>query len=156
MRLVVVAALAVCLTGCLKTQLINPRYNPRGEENLRSPPGAPDVYDLGINVSKKGFFIALGGSYLTAEGQLLPPGSPRPQEPTIPHKDGAYDYEKLVELIAVLKEKRPQSPKVTFSSDEDLPLGSFLETVEKVRKRGGEALFPEALLFGPEKEGRKK
>ena len=78
----------------------------------------------------------------------IPTGAPRPETPTVPMKDGAFDFARLTKLVAALEKKTGAVPRVAFSAEQGMDLGTFLETVEKAKAEGGEGLFPEVFVFG--------
>jgi hypothetical protein len=78
----------------------------------------------------QGFYVAGGGGVIGADAAT--PDSTRP--PTIPKKDGKYDYPALTEQLRQIKEKYPNETAVILSADMDVLYDVLIQTMDACRE----------------------
>jgi hypothetical protein len=125
-RFLLVVMLLGALAGCIKPRLLGP--TPGGP----SGPG-PDAIDLGIGVTKKGFYVALGGSFLNPDGTPVPGGT-RPGGPTV----ATLDVEALLAFLARLPPGKRS--RVSLTVEEGIPPAVVDALAARMRERDVEAV----------------
>jgi len=87
---------------------------------------------LTVAISKGGFYVAGAGGVLG--GPADKPTVDATQPPTVPLKDGRYDYAALTEVLARVKEKYPQETNVILSADPDIQYDTLVKTMDAARE----------------------
>jgi len=85
---------------------------------------------LTVAIGKQGFYIAGAGGVLGADAAT--PDATRP--PTIPLRDGKYDYAALSEQLHGIKEKFPSETAVILSADMDVVYDTLIQTMDACRE----------------------
>jgi biopolymer transport protein ExbD len=85
---------------------------------------------LTVAIAKKGFYVAGAGGVLGADAAT--PDATRP--PTIPLKDGKYDYPALTAQLHQIKEKFPAETAVILSADMDVIYDVLIQTMDACRE----------------------
>jgi biopolymer transport protein ExbD len=84
---------------------------------------------LTVAVGKQGFYIAGAGGVLGADGSA---DTTRP--PTIPLRDGKYDYAALTEQMKVIKSQFPNETQLILSADADVIYDTLIQTMDACRE----------------------
>ncbi len=85
---------------------------------------------LTVAIGRQGFFVAGAGGVLGAEPEK--PDAERP--PTIPLRDGKYDYASLTEQMKKIKEQFPNETSVILSADADVIYDVLIQTMDACRE----------------------
>ncbi len=85
---------------------------------------------LTVAIGRQGFFIAGAGGVLGAEPEK--PDATRP--PTIPLRDGKYDYASLTQQMKKIKEQFPNETAVILSADADVVYDVLIQTMDACRE----------------------
>jgi biopolymer transport protein ExbD len=85
---------------------------------------------LTVAIGKQGFYVAGAGGVLGADAAT--PDQTRP--PTIPLKDGKYDYAALMEQLHQIKERFPSETAVILSADMDVVYDILIQTMDACRE----------------------
>ncbi|MEK7704623.1 MAG: biopolymer transporter ExbD [Myxococcota bacterium] len=107
---------------------------------------------LTVAISDKGFFVAGTGGVLPGDtGTTTNVDTERP--PTVPRKNGLYDYAALGELLAMIKVKFPNETRVILLAEDDIAYDFVIQTMDACRERkgageggGNQTLFPNVWL----------
>ncbi len=83
--------------------------------------------------------VAIGrqGFYVAGAGGVLGPDAPAPdatRPPTIPLRDGKYDYATLSEQMKKIKDKFPNETAVILSADADVVYDVLIQTMDACRE----------------------
>ncbi len=118
------------MTGLIALGVLNvsaPKLG--GEASAVAEENKPKLL-LTVAIGKQGFFIAGAGGVL---GQDAPsPDATRP--PTIPLKDGRYDYGSLGEQMKKIKEQFPTETAVILSADPEVLYDVLIQTMDACRE----------------------
>ncbi len=108
-----------------------------GVLNVAAPsygaPGAGAGGDTGkklvltVAISRKGFFIAATGAVLSGTGT-------DPTAPTIPLKNGDFDYDALTQKMIEIKKQFPTNTNIILTADSDLPYRDLVKTMDATRE----------------------
>jgi biopolymer transport protein TolR len=101
---------------------------------------------LTVAIGKQGFFIAGAGGVLGADAAS--PEADRP--PTVPLKDGKYDYEALTAQLVKVKEQYPKETQVILSADPGVLYDTLVQTMDACRDyrfAKGDGTFERKPLF---------
>jgi biopolymer transport protein TolR len=101
---------------------------------------------LTVAIGKQGFFIAGAGGVLGADAAT--PEADRP--PTVPLKDGKYDYEGLTAELVKVKEQYPKESQVILSADPAVLYDTLIQTMDACRDykaNKGDGTFERKPLF---------
>ena len=119
------------MTGLISLGVLNVSSPKIGvETTTAAAENAPKLL-LNVSISKVGFFIAGAGGVLGAdagEGEADRP-------PTIPLKDGKYDYATLTAELAKIKEKYPSETQVIIAADRDILYDVLVQTMDACREQ---------------------
>ena len=85
---------------------------------------------LTVAIGKQGFYIAGAGGVIGADAASPDVGRP----PTIPLRDGKYDYAALTEQLRQIKEKYPTETAVILSADMDVVYDILIQTMDACRE----------------------
>lgn len=105
---------------------------------------APDEPKLNLNLT-----LVERGVVVTGSGGKLAPGCANTSSGdvvTVPNTGGEYDWPKLTECAARVKQEFPDETQVTVSADPVIHFENVLEAMDAVRNQGDEELFPDVLL----------
>jgi hypothetical protein len=81
-------------------------------------------------VGKQGFYIAGAGGVLGADASSADTTRP----PTIPLRDGKYDYAALTEQMKVIKAQFPSETQLILSADADVVYEVLVQTMDACRE----------------------
>jgi len=87
---------------------------------------------LTVAISKGGFYVAGAGGVLG--GPADKPSVDATQPPTVPLKDGKYDYAALTDLLQKVKERYPKETNVILSADPDVQYETLVKTMDATRE----------------------
>jgi len=82
---------------------------------------------LNVSITRTGFFVA-------AIGGVLPGMSGAADQPTIPLKNGEFDYDSLTQKMIDVKKQFPTETKIIIAADSSLPYQSLIHTMDAVRE----------------------
>ncbi len=119
------------MTGLISLGVLNvtaPKYT--AETTTAAPDSGPKLL-LNVSIARQGFFIAGSGGVLGADA--APGEADRP--PTIPLKDGKYDYAALTEQLARIKERYPNETQVIIAADADVVYDTLIQTMDACREQ---------------------
>jgi len=85
---------------------------------------------LTVAVGKQGFYIAGAGGVLGADASSADTTRP----PTIPLRNGEYDYAALTEQMKVIKAQFPNETQVILSADADVVYEILVKTMDACRE----------------------
>ncbi len=85
---------------------------------------------LTVAIGRQGFFVAGAGGVLGKEAAT--PDATRP--PTIPLREGKYDYASLSEQMKKIKEQFPNETAVILSADPDVVYDVLIQTMDACRE----------------------
>jgi biopolymer transport protein ExbD len=85
---------------------------------------------LTVAVGRQGFYVAGAGGVLGKEAAA--PAADRP--PTIPLREGKYDYASLTEQMKKIKEQFPNETAVILSADPDVVYDVLIQTMDACRE----------------------
>lgn len=118
------------MTGLIALGVLNVSAPKLGGEAKEAAPENQPKLLLTVAIGRQGFFVAGAGGVL---GQDAPsPDATRP--PTIPLKDGKYDYASLSEQMKQIKEKFPNETAVILSADPDVVYDVLIQTMDACRE----------------------
>ncbi|HSM92691.1 MAG TPA: biopolymer transporter ExbD [Anaeromyxobacteraceae bacterium] len=83
---------------------------------------------LTVAVGKQGFYVAGAGGVLGSDSA----DTSRP--PTIPLRDGRYDYAALTEQMKVIKAQFPSETQIILSADADVTYEVLIQTMDACRE----------------------
>jgi biopolymer transport protein ExbD len=118
------------MTGLVSLGVLNvsaPKLG--GEAAAAAAEGAPKLL-LTVAIGRQGFYVAGAGGVLGADAPS--PGSGRP--PTIPLRDGKYDYATLTAQMKKIKEQFPSESAVILSADPDVQYDVLIQTMDACRE----------------------
>ena len=82
---------------------------------------------LNVSITRTGFFVA-------AIGGVLPGTTGGADQPTIPLKNGEFDYDSLTQKMIDVKKQFPTETKIIIAADASLPYQSLIHTMDAVRE----------------------
>ena len=85
---------------------------------------------LTVAVGKQGFYIAGAGGVLGKDSSSADTSRP----PTIPLREGKYDYGALTEQMKVIKEQFPNETQLILSADADVIYEVLVQTMDACRE----------------------
>ncbi|HUL58820.1 MAG TPA: biopolymer transporter ExbD [Anaeromyxobacteraceae bacterium] len=121
------------MTGLISLGVLNvsaPKLGGEAAAGAAVDPQAPKLL-LTVAIGKQGFYVAGAGGVLGADAGPAPDAA-RP--PTIPLRDGKYDYAALTTQLAVIKDKFPNETQVILSADPDVQYDTLVQTMDACRE----------------------
>ena len=106
------------ITGLIALGVVNVSAPKISAESAAAADAAAPRLLLTVAISKNGFYVAGAGGVLG--GAADQPTVDAKQPPTVPLKDGKYDYGTLTELLARVKDRYPNETNVILSADPDI------------------------------------
>jgi len=85
---------------------------------------------LTVAIGRQGFYVAGAGGVLGKDAAT--PDANRP--PTIPLRDGKYDYASLSEQMKKIKDQFPNETAVILSADPDVVYDTLIQTMDACRE----------------------
>lgn len=136
------------MTGLVSYGVLNvsaPKYAPVGAASSSAEDPTKPKLLLTVLVSEKGFFVAGTGGVLGGE-QEGENAEPKPDEgqqgqPTIPLKNGEYDYAALTAKMIEIKKAFPEESKIILGADARIPYEILVNTMDSCREHAGQMLF---------------
>lgn len=109
--------------------------------------------NLTVSISEKGFTIACSGGVMFEGCKLAPNGeftdcAPGNKVPTLPSKNGQYDYAGLTKKMREIKSNSAASneTKVIVNANPEIVYEILVNTMDAIRNDGPKLLFPDVLL----------
>lgn len=118
------------MTGLIALGVLNvsaPKIG--GEAAAGGADGQPKLL-LTVAIAKSGFYVAGAGGVLGKEAET--PDATRP--PTIPLRDGRYDYAALGEQMRTIKDRFPSETAVILSADPEILYDVLIQTMDACRE----------------------
>ncbi len=119
------------MTGLVALGVVNvsaPKLG--GEAAAGAAPSDQPKLLLTVAIAKSGFYVAGAGGVLGADAAS--PDATRP--PTIPRKDGKYDFAALSEQMKAIKDKFPNETAVILSADPEIVYDVLVQTMDACRE----------------------
>ncbi len=119
------------MTGLIALGVVNvsaPKLG--GEAAGASAPAEQPKLLLTVAIGKAGFYLAGAGGVLGADAAT--PDATRP--PTIPLRDGKYDYAALGEQMKKIKDQFPNETAVILSADPEVVYDVLIQTMDACRE----------------------
>lgn len=117
------------MTGLISLGVLNvsaPRIG--GEATAAASEPAPKLL-LTVAIGDWGFYVAGTGGVLGSDAN-----NPDPQRPpTVPLKDGKYDYPALTEQLSKIKDQFPNETQVILSADPGVLYDTLVQTMDACR-----------------------
>jgi biopolymer transport protein TolR len=117
------------MTGLITLGVLNVSAPKIGGEAAAAGESQPKLL-LTVAIGRQGFYVAGAGGVLGADAPK--PDAARP--PTIPLRDGRYDYATLSEQMKRIKEQFPNETAVILSADMDVPYDVLIQTMDACRE----------------------
>src|SRR5512145_1263901 len=117
------------MTGLITLGVLNVSAPKIGGEAAAAGDSQPKLL-LTVAIGREGFYVAGAGGVLGADAPK--PDATRP--PTIPLRDGKYDYATLSEQMKRIKEQFPNESAVILSADMDVPYEVLIQTMDACRE----------------------
>jgi len=121
------------MTGLISLGVLNvsaPKLGGETAVGATVDPQAPKLL-LTVAIGKQGFYVAGAGGVLGADAGPAPDAT-RP--PTVPLRDGKYDYAALTAQLAIIKDKFPSETQVILSADPDVQYDTLVQTMDACRE----------------------
>ena len=143
--------LLASMTGFVTYGILNvasPRYGGGGASASSSEQSSGPKLLLTVLISEKGFFIAGAGAVLGGESgaENAAPNEEDKSKPTIPLKDGEYDYAALTEKMQEIKKAFPNETKIIMGADPLIQYEILVKTMDACREVNGKELFSDVSL----------
>jgi biopolymer transport protein ExbD len=120
------------MTGLISLGVLNvsaPKIAGEGAGAAQQAEEKPKLL-LTVAVGKQGFYVAGAGGVLGADSATADTSRP----PTIPLKDGKYDFAALTEQMKVIKAQFPNETQVILSADADVIYETLVQTMDACRE----------------------
>ena len=117
------------MTGLIALGVVNVSAPKLGEAAAAPAADQPKLL-LTVAIAKAGFYVAGAGGVLGADAAK--PDAARP--PTIPLRDGKYDYAALGEQMKAIKDKFPNETAVILSAEPDVVYDVLIQTMDACRE----------------------
>ncbi|HVP67873.1 MAG TPA: biopolymer transporter ExbD [Anaeromyxobacteraceae bacterium] len=127
-----VVFMLLSITGLVTLGVVNvsaPKIG--GDTQAVQEANAPRLL-LTVAISKGGFYVAGAGGVLGGAADKPTVDSTSP--PTVPLKDGKYDFAGLTDVLAKVKERYPQETNVILSADPDIQYEVLVKTMDAARE----------------------
>ncbi len=124
-----VVFMLLSMTGLLSLGVLNVSAPKIAGEAAAADAGAPKLL-LTVAIGRQGFWVAGAGGVLGKDA--AGPDAARP--PTIPLRDGGYDYARLNAELQRIKEQHPGETQVILSADPDVLYDTLVQTMDACRE----------------------
>jgi biopolymer transport protein ExbD len=117
------------MTGLISLGVLNvsaPRIG--GEASAAASEPAPKLL-LTVAIGERGFYVAGAGGVLGSDANNADPARP----PTIPLKEGKYDYPALTDQLSRIKDQFPAETQVILSADPGVLYDTLVQTMDACR-----------------------
>ncbi len=118
------------MTGLVALGVVNVSAPRLGADAAAAAPADAPKLLLTVAIAKTGFYVAGAGGVLGAESAK--PDATRP--PTIPLRDGQYDYAALGEQMKAIKARFPSETAIILSADPDVVYDVLIQTMDACRE----------------------
>jgi biopolymer transport protein ExbD len=118
----------------------SPRF---GQVTSDQPPPDEIQLNLTIAITDQGFRIAASGGVLPGIDQGADGAT---AGPTIPMKDGKYNYEALNRKLQEIKKVYPEETQVIISAEPQIKYEILIKVMDASRTYEGKPLFPDVIL----------
>ncbi len=118
------------MTGLIALGVVNVSAPKLAGEGAAAAPADQPKLLLTVAIAKTGFYVAGAGGVLGADAAS--PDATRP--PTIPLRDGKYDYAALGEQMKAIKDKFPNETAVILSADPEIVYDVLVQTMDACRE----------------------
>ena len=118
------------MTGLIALGVVNVSAPKLGGEAAAGAAENQPKLLLTVAIAKSGFYVAGAGGVLGADAAT--PDATRP--PTIPLKDGKYDFAALAEQMKAIKDKFPNETAVILSADPEIVYDVLVQTMDTCRE----------------------
>jgi biopolymer transport protein TolR len=136
------------ITGLLEFATVNvnaPKYDGGAARAEQANPNEKKLM-LTVAMSRKGYFIAGAGAVLGADEATDAAAATGQGEPTIPVKNGEFDYASLTAKLAQIKTAFPTETRVIFAADPDIKYTALVKSMDAAREQDGKIMFPDVAL----------
>ncbi len=117
------------MTGLVAFGVVNVSAPRIGADAAAAPAEQPKLL-LTVAIAKGGFYVAGAGGVLGAE-----PGTPdASRPPTIPRREGKYDFAALAAQMQAIKDRFPSETAVILSADPDVVYDVLIQTMDACRE----------------------
>jgi biopolymer transport protein TolR len=120
------------ITGLIALGVVNVSAPKISAESAAAADAAAPRLLLTVAISRSGFYVAGAGGVLG--GAADQPTVDARQPPTVPLKDGKYDYAALTDLLARVKDRYPNETNVILSADPETPYDVLVHTMDAARE----------------------
>jgi biopolymer transport protein ExbD len=117
------------MTGLITLGVLNVSAPKIGGEPGAERPEKPPLL-LTVAIGRQGFYVAGAGGVLGQDAATPDAGRP----PTIPLRDGKYDYASLTEQMKKIKEQFPNETAVILSADPEVVYDVLIQTMDACRE----------------------
>jgi biopolymer transport protein ExbD len=118
------------MTGLIALGVVNVSAPKIGGETAAAAPENQPKLLLTVAIAKSGFYVAGAGGVLGADAT----GADATRPPTIPLRDGAYDYAALGEQMKKIKDQFPNETAVILSADPEVVYDVLIQTMDACRE----------------------
>ncbi len=119
------------MTGLISLGVLNvsaPKIG--GDATVQATGNAPKLL-LTVAISTKGFYVAGSGGVLGGAADAATVDAAQP--PTVPMKDGTYDYAALTEVMKKIKDRYPSEENLIISADAEVVYDVLVQTMDACR-----------------------
>jgi biopolymer transport protein TolR len=118
------------MTGLITLGVLNVSAPKIGGEATAAAAESQPKLLLTVAIGRQGFYVAGAGGVLGADA----PKADAARPPTIPLRDGKYDYATLSEQMKKIKDKFPNETAVILSADADVSYDVLIQTMDACRE----------------------
>jgi biopolymer transport protein ExbD len=119
------------LTGLISLGVLNVSAPKIGGETVAAASEAGPKLLLTVGIGRQGFYVAGAGGVLGSDANATDTARP----PTIPLKDGKYDYAELTQQLGRIKQQYPSETQVILSADPDILYDTLIQTMDACREQ---------------------
>jgi len=125
-----VVFMLLSMTGLIALGVVNVSAPKIGGDAAAAAPADQPKLLLTVAIAKTGFYVAGAGGVLGADAAT--PDATRP--PTIPLRDGTYDFAALGEQMKKIKDQFPNETAVILSADPEVVYDVLIQTMDACRE----------------------
>ncbi|HET6439886.1 MAG TPA: biopolymer transporter ExbD [Anaeromyxobacter sp.] len=119
------------MTGLVSLGVLNVSAPKIGGEVVAAASESGPKLLLTVAIGRQGFYLAGSGGVLGSDANNADAARP----PTIPLRDGKYDYAALTAQLAKIKEQYPSETQVILSADPDTLYDTLVQTMDACREQ---------------------
>lgn len=136
------------MTGFVTFQMLNVNAPDVADAAMQADPTPPPPKDeqpfiLNVSISESGFFVAATGGVLPGETAEGAPADQEKAAPTIPLKNGEYDYESLTRKMEEIKNAYPDKSQVILAAGAKVRYDVIVQAMDAMRGSSQRTLFPD-------------